>query len=103
YFMVMEYIEGGKTLKEILIETAGRGERIPIRQSLDIVSKLADALEYAHSRGMIHRDIKPSNVLLEDLSRPVLSDFGIARLVGQTGLTASGAMIGTPAYMSPEQ
>src|SRR5574341_2272221 len=52
---------------------------------------------------MVHRDIKPSNVLLPSLNQPVLADFGIARIVGQTGLTGSGIMVGTPAYMSPEQ
>ncbi|MBN1122456.1 MAG: protein kinase [Anaerolineae bacterium] len=103
YFMVMEYIEGGKTLKEVLHDLAGRGERLPLPHTLDICAKLADALDYAHSQGMVHRDIKPANVLLPTIDNPVLSDFGIARIIGQTGLTASGAMIGTPAYMSPEQ
>jgi tetratricopeptide (TPR) repeat protein len=103
YFMVMEYIEGGKTLKEVLNDLAARGERLPLHHALDICAKLADALEYAHGQGMVHRDIKPANVLLPTVDNPVLSDFGIARIFGQTGLTASGAMIGTPAYMSPEQ
>jgi tetratricopeptide (TPR) repeat protein len=103
YYMVMEYIEGGLTLKQRLQELAERGTRLSIDQTLDIVIKLADALAYAHNLGMIHRDIKPANVLVASLDRPVLSDFGIARLLNETGLTSSGALIGTPAYMSPEQ
>ena len=103
YYMVMEYVEGGKTLKQLLQELAAKGERLPIDRTLDIVASLADALAYAHGLGMVHRDIKPANVLLPGLDRPVLSDFGIARLLGETGLTGSGVMIGTPAYMSPEQ
>ncbi|HET7089323.1 MAG TPA: ABC transporter substrate-binding protein [Anaerolineae bacterium] len=103
YYMVMEYVEGGKTLKQLLQEMATKGERLPLDRTLDIVARLADALAYAHGLGMVHRDIKPANVLLPSLERPVLSDFGIARLLGETGLTGSGVMIGTPAYMSPEQ
>lgn len=103
YYMVMEYIEGGQTLKQRLQDQASHGTRLPIEQTLDIVAKLADALAYAHNLGMIHRDIKPANVLVATLDRPVLSDFGIARLLNETGLTSSGALIGTPAYMSPEQ
>jgi len=103
YYMVMEYIENGLTLKQRLQELAPRGTRLPMEQTLDIIAKLADALAYAHNLGMIHRDIKPANVLIATLDRPVLSDFGIARLLNESGLTVSGALIGTPAYMSPEQ
>jgi serine/threonine protein kinase len=103
YYMVMEYIENGRTLKQLLQGLAERSKRLPIDQTIGIVLDLADALAYAHGVGMIHRDIKPANVLLPGLDRPVLGDFGIARLMGETGLTSSGMMIGTPAYMSPEQ
>jgi len=103
YYMVMEYVEGGQSLKEVLADLSMAGERLALATTLDITAKLADALDYAHSRDMIHRDIKPGNVLVPTLESPLLSDFGIARLLDQSGLTASGAMIGTPAYMSPEQ
>jgi tRNA A-37 threonylcarbamoyl transferase component Bud32 len=103
YFMVMEYVEGSHTLKELLSELSMRGEQLAWSQTVDIIAKVADALDYAHQQGMIHRDIKPSNILMPALDHPLLGDFGIARLAGLSGLTATSVSIGTPSYMSPEQ
>jgi serine/threonine protein kinase len=68
-----------------------------------MVAEVADALEYAHKQGVIHRDVKPSNLLLSPGSRLSLTDFGLARVLEQPGMTLSGEFVGTPAYMSPEQ
>ncbi|MEA3396850.1 MAG: protein kinase, partial [Chloroflexota bacterium] len=96
YYMVMEYIPGA-TLKERLV--AGD---VPLEEGVAIVAAIADALDYAHRRGMVHRDVKPANIMFTADGHPVLADFGIARMLSLTGLTASGAMVGTPAYMAPE-
>jgi tetratricopeptide (TPR) repeat protein len=97
YYMVMEYIKGD-TLKALLKQ---RGA-LPLDEAIDLMIKLADAVAYAHGQGMIHRDIKPANVLMVGPNNPVLTDFGIARILAATALTASGLAIGTPAYISPE-
>jgi serine/threonine protein kinase/tetratricopeptide (TPR) repeat protein len=97
YYMVMEYIQG-QTLKALL----QRQGALPVAQALDIAIRLADALAYAHSQGMIHRDIKPANILFSKDNTPILADFGIARLMDLSGLTAGSAVVGTPAYISPE-
>jgi serine/threonine protein kinase/tetratricopeptide (TPR) repeat protein len=97
YYMVMEYVET-ETLKNHLQKHGA----MPVSQALSVARKLADALAYAHANGMLHRDIKPANVLWSKTGEPILTDFGIAKLAGATGLTASGAAVGTPAYMSPE-
>ena len=102
YYMVMEYVDG-PTLRTRIRYLQAHGELMPIREAVNIVHKLANALAYAHSRGMIHRDIKPGNIMLDTEGRVVLTDFGIARIVGGVSATASGSMVGTPAYMSPEQ
>ncbi|MCC7449096.1 MAG: protein kinase [Anaerolineae bacterium] len=97
YYMVMEYIEGD-SLKAML----QRRGALPVDDALDIAIKLADALAYAHGEGMIHRDIKPANVMLAKSGKPILTDFGIARIINASGLTVSGAFVGTPSYVSPE-
>ncbi len=68
-----------------------------------LIAEIADALHYAHSRGVIHRDIKPGNLILSVEGRLCVTDFGLARMLQEPGLTVSGAFLGTPAYMSPEQ
>jgi serine/threonine protein kinase len=105
YYLVMEYIDGG-TLKAHLQELAARKERMPLERVVTLITQTADALAYAHNRGMVHRDIKPGNIMLDgETGKAVLTDFGIVKLLGgQTAAyTMTGALIGTPAYMSPEQ
>jgi len=102
YYMVMEYIDG-LTLKDRLRELAQTGDQILLEEAIHIVAEIANALDYAHQHGMVHRDIKPANIMFTQDGQIILSDFGIARIVDTTNLTASGAMVGTPAYMAPEQ
>lgn len=101
-FLAMQYLEGG-TLRDRLASLAGRGERMLQDQTAGVVSQVASALEYAHKRGVIHRDIKPSNVILSEEGAAVVTDFGIAKIIGGTQYTATGVGMGTPEYMSPEQ
>lgn len=102
YYMVMEYIDG-PTLRARLMQLSFQGERISIPEAISITRDLGSALGYAHSRNMIHRDLKPGNIMFDSDGRVVLTDFGIARIISGPTVTASGSMIGTPAYMSPEQ
>ncbi|CAG0991358.1 partial serine/threonine protein kinase, bacterial, partial [Anaerolineae bacterium] len=102
YYMVMELVEG-PTLKGPLFRLNEQGELMPLNEALRIVREAAGALAYAHSQGMIHRDVKPANLMLDRDNRVVLADFGIAKIVTGIQFTASGGMVGTPAYMAPEQ
>lgn len=98
-YLVMEYLPGG-TLKKKM------GKPMPWEQAIRLILPIAEALDYAHSQNMIHRDVKPSNILLTQRGQPMLTDFGIAKILeveeGQT-LTGTGMGVGTPEYMSPEQ
>ena len=100
-YLVMQAIDGGS-----LADRIKRAGRLPVDEAARIFSEVASALAFAHKRGVVHRDIKPQNVLLDvETSRALVTDFGIARTAeGQNAsLTATGMMVGTPAYVSPEQ
>ena len=102
YFMVMEYVDG-LTMSEHLSDIAAGGQRMPVAEVLRLFEPLCSAVDYAHGQGMIHRDIKPSNVLLTAQGEPVLTDYGIAKMIGVTQHTATGTVMGSAYYMSPEQ
>ena len=98
-YLAMEYISGG-ALNQRLTD----GVEFPIADRIRILSEVADALAHAHQRGVIHRDVKPANILLTEASVAKVTDFGIGKLLtGDTDLTSTGQMVGSPAYMSPEQ
>lgn len=102
YYMVMEYVTGS-TLKDVMQELHDAGRKLEISRAIEIARDSAKALAYAHQRQMLHRDVKPANLMIEEDGRLVLTDFGIAKIVTGIQTTQSGGMIGTPAYMSPEQ
>lgn len=98
-FMALEYLEG-RTLAEVI----KRGPPLDWREALRITARLAEALDHAHSHGVIHRDIKPGNVMLLPTGDPKIMDFGIAKVeTARIQLTMAGQSFGTPLYMSPEQ
>ena len=101
YYMVMEFIDG-VTLRSMLEMMHERDEWVTLDDAVTIVLSVGSALRYAHERGMLHRDVKPANVMITRDGHVILTDFGIAKILSATNLTASGAMVGTPSYMSPE-
>jgi serine/threonine protein kinase len=111
-FIAMEYVDGG-SLRDHLRRLQRLQKYLPLVQCLQIGIQMAEALDYAHRNRIIHRDVKPGNIILKRLSRPdeagtqpfraLLTDFGLVKLQEGTSITQSGATVGTPTYMSPEQ
>ena len=97
-YIVMRYVDG-RTLEDLLRERL----ILDPATTAAIVARVADALHFAHGKGVIHRDIKPSNIIIDLAGQPVVTDFGIARVSTSQGITMAGSMLGTPLYMSPEQ
>jgi serine/threonine protein kinase len=98
HYFSMEYIEG-KSLADLVREYP-----LSARKAAECVKTIAEAVQYAHEKGTLHRDLKPSNVLIDANGQPHITDFGLAkRIEGDAKLTATGAILGTPSYMSPEQ
>jgi serine/threonine-protein kinase len=102
YYIVFEFVPG-ESLQQRLERLNDAGRSMPVDEAIKITASIADALDYAHERGLIHRDIKPANVMLNVLGEAILMDFGIVKIVGGDTHTATGAVMGTARYMSPEQ
>ncbi len=98
FWYAMKFLEG-RSLEDLIKEK----KHLPLDETLNILSQVAEALDYAHEHSVIHRDVKPANVMLDARNRVIVTDFGIAKALTEQTLTASGSVVGTPYYMSPEQ
>jgi serine/threonine protein kinase len=108
-YMVMEYVQG-RTLATYIAQTSHKKQFPPHVDIIRLFTPISLALDYAHAQGMIHRDIKPANILLDlrhternAMGEPILSDFGLAKVLGGAAQTITGSLLGTPLYISPEQ
>jgi eukaryotic-like serine/threonine-protein kinase len=111
-YLSMEYLSGG-SLRAHLQRLQMQKKYLPLVQTFQIGVQMAEALHYAHGKGIVHRDVKPGNIILKKLARPdeagelpfraVLTDFGLVKLLEGDRMTQSGTALGTPTYMSPEQ
>jgi serine/threonine protein kinase len=97
-FITMEYVDG-----QDLYSLLRSGEQLSVERKVKIAREICKALEAAHEQGVVHRDLKPQNIMVDKNGRVLVMDFGIARSMEDTGLTSTGALVGTPAFMSPEQ
>jgi len=96
--LIMELVPGG-TLAELIARRAP----VPVPEACRLVAQVCETLGHVHQNGILHRDLKPANILIDEQQRLKVSDFGMARLMQESGLTLEGSIVGTPAYMSPEQ
>ena len=101
YYMVLEFIPG-ETLQDRMKRLAENKRQLAVEDALRFTMNIADAVGYAHQRGMVHRDIKPANIMLDVHGQAILMDFGIVKILGGESHTSTGAVVGTARYMSPE-
>ncbi len=97
-YIVMEYVSG----ESLQTRLSGMEKKLPLETALELAQELAEALDYAHAQGVVHRDIKPANILLTQDGKAKIADFGIAKL-NQAHMTLPGQVLGSPAFMAPEQ
>jgi eukaryotic-like serine/threonine-protein kinase len=101
-YMIMELVSG-HSLRDELIRLREQGVSMDIPRTMEILTAVGHALTYAHERGFVHRDVKPGNILIDENGKVFLTDFGLVKLEDVAGATATGAVMGTPEYMAPEQ
>lgn len=102
HYMVMDLIDA-ESLRARLVRARDEGMTLQLQTTLTILRQIASALTYAHGLGLVHRDVKPGNILLARTGQAYLADFGVVKIVGDSQITSTGALVGTPDYMAPEQ
>jgi serine/threonine protein kinase len=102
-FIALEFLAGGSLADRLRPAQAGNPQsQLAAAQAADLVAQVADGVQAAHDQGVVHRDLKPGNILFDEAGQPKVADFGLARR-GVSDMTATGAVMGTPSYMAPEQ